>query len=221
MDFQTPLIVVVLFVIASVTLFFVYKFGIKEKSYEEALAEQRQQTQTLLGVVSKPKKKSKKAAKKAKDNNNKQASSSSPAAEIETADDESETNTDHSTHHHQKLHHVDFKEVVAEEEVAVISTRNKVHFIIFVFVYFVNIIMNPGGVLYYNCLMMMSFQNRNKKVGSILLNKNQQRVGSGGSSVKITNHFEEIHPKDEFERLLLSSSANDNNNAVSFVVKSC
>lgn len=65
MDLSIPIIFVVLFVVASLSLFLVYKYGIKEKSYEEALAEQRQQTNALLGVKSKTKdKKSKKAAKK-------------------------------------------------------------------------------------------------------------------------------------------------------------
>ncbi|CAG9860393.1 unnamed protein product [Phyllotreta striolata] len=62
------LIFAALFVIASFSLFLIYKFGIKEKSYEEALAEQRLQTNALLGTKSKTKdKKSKKASKKIKE----------------------------------------------------------------------------------------------------------------------------------------------------------
>lgn len=65
MEVSTPLIFIVLFIVASCSLFLVYKYGIKEKSYEEALAEQRQQTNVLLGVKAKPKeKKNKKATKK-------------------------------------------------------------------------------------------------------------------------------------------------------------
>lgn len=65
MDISTPLIFIALFLLAFCSLFFVYKYGIKEKSYEEALAEQRQTTNVLLGVKPKPKeKKNKKAAKK-------------------------------------------------------------------------------------------------------------------------------------------------------------
>nr|CAH7768422.1 unnamed protein product [Callosobruchus chinensis] len=64
-DLTTPLIFVAIFLIACLSLFLVYKVGIKEKSYEEALAEQRQQSNTLLGIKPKPKdKKNKKAGKK-------------------------------------------------------------------------------------------------------------------------------------------------------------
>lgn len=62
---STPLIFSALFLLAFCSLFFVYKYGIKEKSYEEALAEQRQTSNVLLGIKPKPKeKKNKKAAKK-------------------------------------------------------------------------------------------------------------------------------------------------------------
>lgn len=65
MDFQIPLVFVSVFSIASVLLIFIFKFGIKEKSYEEALAEQRQQTSVLLGAKPKAKdKKNKKVVKK-------------------------------------------------------------------------------------------------------------------------------------------------------------
>ncbi|CAH0551246.1 unnamed protein product [Brassicogethes aeneus] len=68
MDISTPIIFIGIFIIACVSLFLVFKFGIKEKSYEEAVAEQRQQTNALLGVRAKPKeKKSKKSSKKPKD----------------------------------------------------------------------------------------------------------------------------------------------------------
>nr|CAH7764673.1 unnamed protein product [Callosobruchus chinensis] len=64
-DLTTPLIFVAIFLVACLSLFLVYKVGIKEKSYEEALAEQRQQSNTLLGIKPKPKdKKNKKAGKK-------------------------------------------------------------------------------------------------------------------------------------------------------------
>lgn len=67
MDVTTPLIFASIFILASISLFLVYKYGIKKKSYEEVLAEQRRQTSALLGV-SKPtklkEKKIKKAAKK-------------------------------------------------------------------------------------------------------------------------------------------------------------
>lgn len=65
MELFIPLVFVVLFIVACLSLVVVYKFGMKEKSYEEALAEQRQKTQALLGIKSKPKeKKPKKLSKK-------------------------------------------------------------------------------------------------------------------------------------------------------------
>lgn len=65
MDFSIPLVFVGLFIVACLSLVFVYKYGMKEKSYEEALAEQRQQTHALLGSKAKPKeKKAKKPSKK-------------------------------------------------------------------------------------------------------------------------------------------------------------
>ncbi|XP_045461094.1 kinectin isoform X2 [Harmonia axyridis] len=65
---QIPLIFVAFFIIASVILSLIYKFGMKEKSYEEALAEQRHNTQSLLGYKPKSKdKKIKKSSKKTKD----------------------------------------------------------------------------------------------------------------------------------------------------------
>lgn len=62
---QIPMICAAFFVIASVILGLIYKFGMKEKSYEEALAEQRHSTQSLLGIKQKSKeKKIKKPSKK-------------------------------------------------------------------------------------------------------------------------------------------------------------
>ncbi|XP_044746115.1 ribosome-binding protein 1 [Coccinella septempunctata] len=68
MDLAILMFVAIIFVIASVILGLIYKFGMKEKSYEEALAEQKLSTQSLLGIKQKPKeKKNKKISKKAKD----------------------------------------------------------------------------------------------------------------------------------------------------------
>lgn len=69
MDIQTALISLAIFAISAGILIFIAMFGMKEKSYEEALAEQRQQANALLGthIRTKPKeKKTKKANKKVK-----------------------------------------------------------------------------------------------------------------------------------------------------------
>lgn len=48
MDTQTGLICVALVVISAVVILLVSMFGIKEKTYEEAIAEQRKQPDDLL-----------------------------------------------------------------------------------------------------------------------------------------------------------------------------
>ncbi|XP_049819728.1 calponin homology domain-containing protein DDB_G0272472 isoform X3 [Aethina tumida] len=95
MDISAPIIFVGILIVIAALLILVFKFGIKEKSYEEAIAEQRQQNNPLLGVKSKPKeKKSKKTSKKLKE---KQPS---------TDNEPSEETAEHAT---QKPH-VEFKE---------------------------------------------------------------------------------------------------------------
>ncbi|XP_018576892.1 ribosome-binding protein 1 isoform X3 [Anoplophora glabripennis] len=102
MDVSTPLIFIALFLLAFCSLFLVYKFGIKEKSYEEALAEQRQTTNALLGVKPKPKeKKNKKAAKKLKEKTN------PPGNETDESENIENPNVDNSP---PNKPHVEFKE---------------------------------------------------------------------------------------------------------------
>lgn len=50
MDIQTAVIGLGVFILSAAVLLFVALFGIKQKTYEEALAEQRQQTHALLGT---------------------------------------------------------------------------------------------------------------------------------------------------------------------------
>ncbi|XP_050505576.1 ribosome-binding protein 1-like isoform X9 [Diabrotica virgifera virgifera] len=112
----TILIFIALFAVASFLLFVVYKFGIKEKSYEEALAEQRQQTNILLGTKSKPKeKKSKKANKKPKEK---------PVQENDVNESE---NTENKENAHPSKLHVEFKEeteeVIITEELKLASSK--------------------------------------------------------------------------------------------------
>lgn len=66
MDLQYIGITVAVFGVVLACLLFFFKFGIKEKSYEEALAEQRQQANALLGPRPKPKEKKVKKSKKVK-----------------------------------------------------------------------------------------------------------------------------------------------------------
>ncbi|CAH1116950.1 unnamed protein product [Phaedon cochleariae] len=104
MDLSTPLLFIVLFLIACFSLFLVYKYGVKQKSFEEALAEQRQQTNALLGLKPKPKeKKNKKASKKSKE----KLSQENETDGLEN----SENNKENSQPN--KLH-VEFKEILEE-----------------------------------------------------------------------------------------------------------
>ncbi|GLV33417.1 aluminum tubes [Carabus blaptoides fortunei] len=70
MDLQSALVCVLVFVVSAAILLLISMFGMREKSYEEALAEQRQLTSGLLGTYQRPKpkeKKQKKAGKKVKE----------------------------------------------------------------------------------------------------------------------------------------------------------
>lgn len=64
MDVQYLAVAVSLFVVALACLLLFFRFGVREKSYEEALAEQRQQANALLPARPKPKDKKAKKAKK-------------------------------------------------------------------------------------------------------------------------------------------------------------
>lgn len=67
MDVQYVGVAVAGFGVAVACLLIFFKFGIKEKSYEEALAEQRQFSNALLGTRPKPKEKKVKKAKKVRE----------------------------------------------------------------------------------------------------------------------------------------------------------
>ncbi|XP_060523258.1 ribosome-binding protein 1-like isoform X2 [Cylas formicarius] len=109
MDVTTPIVFGSIFVIASVSLFLVYKFGMKKKSYEEALAEQRQQTSALLAAKPKAKeKRNKKIAKKLKE----KPAVAALNEETITAEEPTEPSVSQ-----QSKHHVEFKEEREEVEI--------------------------------------------------------------------------------------------------------
>ncbi|XP_044263237.1 ribosome-binding protein 1 isoform X2 [Tribolium madens] len=176
MDFQIPFVFVSLFSLASVLLIFVYKFGIKEKSYEEALAEQRQQNHILLGAKPKLKeKKNKKTSKKVKEKIN--------LGENETVE-EPESETNQKNMENQKKLHVEFKEVTEEVSVKPPSPPAKK-------------------------------QSKKEKVRPILVKKDklENDVETVADEVPTqTNHFEELHPKDDFELKFHSISVEETPN---------
>ncbi|KAJ8925632.1 hypothetical protein NQ315_009477 [Exocentrus adspersus] len=126
MDFPIPFIFIALFLLACCSLFLVYKYGMKGKSYEEALAEQRKTTNTLLGARPKPKeKKSKKGSEKVK----LFASSLSlkeKQSSQENETDESENVDAVSVEHPMQKPHVEFKEELEEVPIKeVVHTKLK------------------------------------------------------------------------------------------------
>lgn len=142
MDLQVALIGVIIFVVCLVILLFVSTLITKEKSYEEAIAEQRQQVNSLLGQ-NKPKqkdtKKQKKAGKKMKEkqakaeketgNNNEDSESTS----VETATPEHQSGVKHANLH------VEFKEpqvidVETQKEPSQIKVRRVLTRLIVLFV---------------------------------------------------------------------------------------
>ncbi|KAJ3648678.1 hypothetical protein Zmor_020462 [Zophobas morio] len=168
MDIQIPFIFVSLFSLASVVLIFIYKFGIKEKSYEEALAEQRQQTHILLGIKPKLKeKKSKKLSKKVQSvPKEKSPQETEVVKEVVEQVESNQKNVDS-----QKKPHVEFKEDTED-----VSTKTVVN----------------------------KKQPKKDKVRPILINKENsendvEKLVNTDSVTCPANHFEELHPKDDFE----------------------
>ncbi|XP_066142361.1 ribosome-binding protein 1 isoform X2 [Euwallacea fornicatus] len=183
MDLTTPLIFASLFLFASASLFVVYKYGIKKKSYEEVLAEHRKQASALLGP--RPKLKEKKSSKKAA----KKLSKEKAAAESEAVEEVNEAVAKNELENakvgkvlNTKLGkmHVDFKEEPEEvpKEVPVVKVKE---------------------------------MKRGKKTRPILVKKSSdpEIVVSSVEPLPVTNHFEEIHPKDEFELLRSRSNSRE------------
>lgn len=63
MDVATGFLVVGFVVLSGAVLLIISMFGIKEKSYEEAIAEQKQQSNVLFGSINRTKSKEKKQKK--------------------------------------------------------------------------------------------------------------------------------------------------------------
>ncbi|KAK4885227.1 hypothetical protein RN001_001498 [Aquatica leii] len=116
MDIQSALIGVAVFLVSAGILLVISMFGMKEKSYEEALAEQRQQANTLLGVQHRTKPKDKKIKKTNKKTKEKQSNT-----ESETPEEAEDIVSSSTTNAHQKLH-VEFTEPT---EQAVVSSDSQ------------------------------------------------------------------------------------------------
>uniref|UniRef100_A0A1Y1JSB6 Ribosome receptor lysine/proline rich domain-containing protein n=1 Tax=Photinus pyralis TaxID=7054 RepID=A0A1Y1JSB6_PHOPY len=123
MDIQTALIGVGVFAVSAIILLLISVFGIKEKSYEEALAEQRQQTNALLGIQHRPKSKEKKVKKTTKKPKEKQPNVPVDLDVAEESDDKTASSSS-TANTHQKLH-VEFKEPAVEEVALPEQTASK------------------------------------------------------------------------------------------------
>nr|XP_022907679.1 ribosome-binding protein 1 isoform X2 [Onthophagus taurus] len=182
-DVQTIAIVCLFVVISAAVLLFISMVVTKEKTYEEAIAEQRQQTNALLTSQTKQKpkeKKQKKAGKKVKEKTN-------PVPieqEIDETDgvDQSVENigvTSQTMSSSHPKHHVEFTEPAVLEEQPTKDVNKR--------------------------------RPKKDKVRPILLNRDMSEekiVLTPDCEVEPANHFEESHPKDEFE--LMHSQSKDN-----------
>lgn len=98
MDLQSALVCVLVFVVSGTILFLISMFGMREKSYEEALAEQRQLTGGLLnsGKLKTKDKKPKKTGKKVKEKPT-AGSANGNGAEIKEGEDRDVTDVKEET----------------------------------------------------------------------------------------------------------------------------
>ncbi|KAK9737158.1 hypothetical protein QE152_g10940 [Popillia japonica] len=119
MDWQTGLVWLGFVLISAAILLFISMVVTKEKSYEEAIAEQRQQASMLLGTQTKTKikdKKQKKAGKKVKEKVQSVINDAETAEDSDHPDTISTVSADMSSSDPQIKHHVEFKEPQILEE---------------------------------------------------------------------------------------------------------
>nr|XP_022907680.1 ribosome-binding protein 1 isoform X3 [Onthophagus taurus] len=187
-DVQTIAIVCLFVVISAAVLLFISMVVTKEKTYEEAIAEQRQQTNALLTSQTKQKpkeKKQKKAGKKVKEKTN-------PVPieqEIDETDgvDQSVENigvTSQTMSSSHPKHHVEFTEPAVLEEQPTKDVNKR--------------------------------RPKKDKVRPILLNRDMSEekiVLTPDCEVEPANHFEESHPKDEFELMHSQSVSLEKDNS--------
>lgn len=118
MDLQSTFVCVLVFVVSGAILLIVSMFGMRVKSYEEALAEQRQLTGGLL--ASRPKSKDKKQKKTGKKVKEKLTASAQDSDEMESREEEPQ-----AVPIAVPKTHVEFEEptIVVDTQI----TNNKVH----------------------------------------------------------------------------------------------
>ncbi|KRT86059.1 hypothetical protein AMK59_803, partial [Oryctes borbonicus] len=128
MDWQTGLLWLGFVVVSAAVLLTISMGVIKGKSYEEAIAEQRQQNSTLLGTQNKSKlkdKKQKKAGKKVKEKLQSIINDAETAEDSENADGTAEAIESTSETNAPTKHHVEFKEPQVLEEPVKEATKRR------------------------------------------------------------------------------------------------
>lgn len=155
-DFQMPLLVVSLAGAAGVIIYLVSVFGIREKTFEEAIAAQKEISLELLGRKELKKKAVKRKLKSKKEEKEKEK----PVA---TAPKEKEVQAEKEPHPHVGICS---HPIILDE----------------------NTVRRPSLV-----------GGRRDSIKSILVNKAEVSPVTEGDVIVETNHFENKHPKDDFE----------------------
>ncbi|XP_065168420.1 kinectin isoform X3 [Atheta coriaria] len=180
MDIETIYLIVGVFIIPSLMLIVLQRL-FKNKSYEEVIAEQRQHSNALFSSQPKPKvkdKKQKKALKKSKEKK--------PSSEV-TTDEIGEETSDLAEHTEESAkEEVDCTAMVKTE---VSKTNHHTH-----------VEFKEATTVIEEPLKEVKRKPRRESVKPILVNRDSSsELIRDVIEVPQTNHFEESHPKDEFE----------------------
>ena len=178
MDIQTGLVCLGLVILSGVVLFVISIFGMREKTYEEAIAEQRKMPDEAL-LLGRPKDKNKDKNKKRQGKKVKEKPNKEKAKDKEPMKNQSSTETDNELQQKELEQHVNFVE--PEAKVITDNTPPPQH--------------------------EEKKKKKKEKVKPILVNKEDPIVVNEEvpDPEVPANHFEEIVPKDDLQ-LKLSSS---------------
>jgi len=163
-DFQMPLLVVSIAGLAGLVIYLISVFGIREKTFEEAIAAQKEISQELLGK----KEQKKKTVKQRKVKGKKEEKEKQPKEK----EMEKDSNSPHP--------HVEIcsQPTIMEEHA----------------------VRRPS---------LLGLGGRRESIKSILINKSEVSPVGEGEVMEESNHFENRHPKDDFELKKQGSTEED------------
>ena len=176
MDVQTGLLCILLFIISGGVVYFITVYGMQEKTYEEAIAEQRKMPKDVLGLGRQNKdkgknKKQKRQGKKAKE----KTSNSKPVPEKKNNSKSLNANNTKVNFKENEPNHVNF----LTPEAKVLSKVD-------------------------NSVKLEKIKKK-EQIKPILVTKNQADVKSKiGQNDVTVNHFSEIIPKDDLQLKLIN-----------------